>query len=79
MDIYKDTVKRTKHHDPVSGGGAYAGHDGSITVSGDKGVHLEIIPRPEDFFEPLDRKRFPSSGNPYIRKCDFGNRYKAVN
>ena len=79
VDIYNQNSKRTTHFSPYSGGGTNAGHDGSITVSGVKGVYLEIIPRPEDYFEPIGSRPKIKSSDPYKRQCDFGNKYLAVN
>ena len=70
VDIYNQNSKRTTH---------FSGHDGSITVSGVKGVYLEIIPRPEDYFEPIGSRPKIKSSDPYKRQCDFGNKYLAVN
>ena len=78
-DIYAQHKKRTTHYSATSGGGAHAGHDGSTTISGVKGVYLEIIPRPENYFEPIGSRPKIKSSDPYKRRCDFGNQYKAVN
>ena len=78
-DIYKQHRKKTTHFSPFSGGGAHAGHDGSTTISGVKGVYVEIIPRPENYFEPIGSRPKNTSFDPYKRRCDFGNQYKAVN
>ena len=77
-NIYK-IEKRTKHYSPYSGGGSEPGHEGAGSVAGVKGVYVEIIPRPEDYFEPLFTRKYKSSVDPYKRRCDFGNQYKAVN
>ena len=78
-NFYKESRKRTMHFSPYSGGGSHAGHDGSTTISGVKGVEVEIIPRDEEYFQPIETRPQIRSTDPYKRRCDFGNQFKAIN
>ncbi len=80
--IYNHIYHQKKRHgyrDPYSGGGAYAGHEGSASIAGVAGVHVEII-KPENLSSELEvtppiKIR---DEDPYARKCDFTGKLKVI-
>ncbi len=77
-NIYENKIRHS-HYNPYSGGGGNAGHEGSGTVSGVREVHLEILERDPPLPQG-ERLKIPKlRTDPYARRCDFGNEYKAVN
>jgi len=76
--IYENKIRHS-HYSAFSGRGSHAGHDGSVSVSGVRGVQMEIMPI--DTFQPKKTKiQLPSINiNQFARKCDFGNNLKFVN
>lgn len=80
MDSFHNTKIRHKHRSPYSGGGIYAGHDGSASVAGVKSVDVEFREMPEVEMSKVGEKlRIPKDKDPYARRCDFYGELKLVN
>ena len=71
---------RHKHRSAYSGGGSYAGHDGSHSIAGIKSVDIDFKEIPEVEMSKVSEKfKIPQDRDPYARKCDFYGELKLVN
>ena len=67
--------KRHSHRSAYSGGGTQAGHEGTGSVAGIEGVHLNDH-REVKTIQPVEAPSpmvLPKIEDPYARKCDFTN------